>query len=418
MERNFLQSWLVGMAVLLGGAGVAWAQEPPPQRMPAEDNNQTGEYLQIQPIGPVQQGNVADAQFFRPPDLTNIGNYPEPNYGPFFQYERLYWSLHQPSTTVIGDPATAAGFGSVNDLDTGFMKARFVWGNRFDIGYMQDDDKGWLTSILKTNTQFNTLNSATPTTVFFIDNEPAFGGASTAQFVENSTPTYSSIIVSNTTRMTGIELMRTLRYAVSHDGGVWTFMYGARFFQLHDRYDIEAETLGGDVTVSATETLETTAAPNSYDLGINNNVVGPQIGLSWQHEDDRVVIGADLRAMIGANFQEATLFGYSGSGSTDVVTGVGAQTVGIGIPNQPLDTFHGTKDNVTFAPLGELRLNAQYKVTSNVSLTAGYTALLVTGVGRAANRLEYVLPDSGISNGADKEHFFANGINVGIEVNR
>lgn len=410
---------LIGMAVLICGTAVARAQEPPPNRQQAEQGPNADQSLAVQPIGPVQTGTVADAQFFRMPDLTQIGTNPELNYGPFFQYERIYWSLRQPQTTQVGDPGVAAGIGIPNDLDTGFMKAGFVWGNRFDIGYVQDDETGWRTSILKTNTQFNTLSSATPEDVFFVNHEPTF--ITGTPYVLNTIPTFSTITISNTTRMVGVELMRSYRYPVQHDGGIWTFLYGARYFQLHDRYDIEAQTVGGDVAGTATgETLETSVAPNSWDLGIDNNLVGPQIGLEWEHDDNRWVVGTSLRAMFAANFQNATLFGYSGSGTVDVVT-AGNPNAGesaVGIPGEPINTFHATRQNVTFAPLGELRLHAEYKVTSNVSLTVGYTAILASGIGRASDRIQYILPDSGILNGADKQHFFADGISMGFEVNR
>ena len=52
------------------------------------------------------------------------------------------------------------------------MNAGFVWGNRFDVGYRLEDKTGWGVSILKTNTQFNTLIDAFPTNVTFINNEP------------------------------------------------------------------------------------------------------------------------------------------------------------------------------------------------------------------------------------------------------
>jgi hypothetical protein len=120
--------------------------------------------------------------------------------------------------------------------------------------------------------------------------------------------------------------------------------------------------------------------------------------------------------MFGANFQNATSWGFSGSGNETVFAAGG--TVTNGTPGEPLRTFQGASDSVVFAPLGELRLDAAYKVTQNVSLKVGYTALLVTGIGRAANRIEYNSPNLGISSGANSEHFFANGVSFGFEINR
>ena len=115
--------------------------------------------------------------------------------------------------------------------------------------------------------------------------------------------------------------------------------------------------------------------------------------------------------MFGANFQNASEYGYTGGPIT-----VGG--VNFGQPNEPSNNFFNRSNTIEFAPLGELRLDAEYKITNNFSLKAGYTAILVTGIGRAANRVVYALPDMGIADGGNKEHFFANGVTFGFEINR
>jgi hypothetical protein len=454
MERNYMRSWLVGLAVVFTGATLARAQEPPPVRMLAE-----GPYLDqgVQPIGPVDAGNMADAQFFKPPDLTQIGTYPELNYGPYFQYERLYWSLHQPSTTMIGDGPTAIANGTPNDNNTGFMGAGFVWGNRFDLGYVLEDNTGWAVSILKTNTQFNTLIDQFSTNVSFVPSttliavtgvgtpsiggNPGIPGTLTSTVVVPSYqlayPSLSNVEFRNFTRMTGVELMKTYRYPVQHNGGVWTISGGVRFFQLHDRFDaagtaaassfINGEIPAGGAstatppaftpTPAETEVVAYGAAPISWDLGIDNDVVGPQIAVRYEVENGRWTVATDFRAMFGANFENASEYGYTGGPLTNTVSGAGV-TQQFGNPNQPSNNFFNKSDCIEFAPLGELRLDAQYKITDNFSLKVGYTAILVTGIGRAANRIEYALPDMGIADGGNKEHYFANGVNFGFELNR
>jgi hypothetical protein len=467
MERNYTRSWLVGLAVLLCGAAVARAQEPPPQRMLAEGpslpRDQGPNINQaVQPLGPVDAGTVSDAQFFQQPDLTQIGNYPVENYGPYFQYERLYWSMRQPSTTQIGDAGAAVAAMTPNDNDTGFMGAGFVWGNRFDLGYVLDDNTGWAVSILKTNTQFNTLIDSFSTNVTFINNEPmvtvaGLGTPSTGAAVPpafnagrlsnplmipvyaQAFPSFNNLEVRNFTRMTGIELMKTYRYPVSHNGGVWSIGGGVRFFQLHDRFDAVGEAaptitagaipagVAGPIIAPATtpqypatpaETEVTTygAAPNSWDLGIDNDVVGPQIEVGYEMENNRWTVGTSFRAMFGANFQNASEYGYTGGPLTNTLTGFPTQT--FGTTNQPLNNFFNKSSSVEFAPLGELRVDAEYKITDNVSLKVGYTAILITGIGRAADRIVYALPDMGILDGGNKQHFFADGVTFGFEINR
>jgi len=480
MERNYTRSCLVGLAVLFGGATLARAQEPPPVRMLAESPSlprEQGPNLNqaVQPIGPVDAGTVSDAQFFQQPDLTQIGTYPQLNYGPYFQYERLFWSLHQPSTTQIGDAGASAfnpifGEGTPNDNNTGFMNAGFVWGNRFDLGYVLDDNTGWAVSILKTNTQFNTLVDSFSTNVTFVNNEPlvtvnGLGTPSTGQNVtvnpfapgalsnpltipvyQQNFPSFNNLEFRNFTRLTGFELMKTYRYPVTHNGGVWTIGAGVRFFQLHDRFDAVGDAAGTIITSSIpagvagplvplippaptgtpqspqypatpaeTEVITYGAAPNSWDLGIDNDVVGPQIEVGYEMENNRWTVGANFRAMFGANFENASEYGYTGGPLTNTLTGFG--TTMFGTANQPLDNFFNKSNSIEFAPLGELRVDAEYKITDNFSLKVGYSAILITGIGRAANRIVYALPDMGIADGGNKEHFFADGVTVGFELN-
>ena len=67
--------------------------------------------------------------------------------------------------------------------------------------------------------------------------------------------------------------------------------------------------------------------------------------------------------------------------------------------------------------MGELRVDAIYRVTHNVNIEVGYTGLLMSGVGRASQRLQYTIPNMDIVNGADKQHVFINGVNFGFNVN-
>src|SRR6202043_1755894 len=124
----------------------------------------------VQPFGPVEPGNIDDMQLFAPADLSEYGDFPRPNVGPWFQYDRIYWSTHQPKAQTF-------------PVNNEYMDAAFQWGNRFEIGYMLDDDTGWMTSILKTNYQIN-----------------------------NETITAPPPVLENFERMAGIELSKVYRY--------------------------------------------------------------------------------------------------------------------------------------------------------------------------------------------------------------
>jgi Putative beta barrel porin-7 (BBP7) len=105
-----------------------------------------------------------DLELFKRPDVSAYADWPRPNYGFFFQYERLYWAIQQPSRTDIGVPNSSAiglvngvvqfdptnqPVGNIltsysNSLDTGFLRADQTWGNR---------EKGWLLGIMNLQDQ-------------------------------------------------------------------------------------------------------------------------------------------------------------------------------------------------------------------------------------------------------------------------
>ena len=52
-----------------------------------------------------------------------------------------------------------------NSLDTGFLRAEQTWGNRFELGFMEDN-KGWFVSIMNIQNQVNTYTAGDTTTPF------------------------------------------------------------------------------------------------------------------------------------------------------------------------------------------------------------------------------------------------------------
>ena len=333
----------------------------------------------VQPFGPVEPGTVEGGQLFAPADLSEYGNFPRPNYGPWIQYDRIYWSTHQPGTVPIGNPNVLPG---TNSLDTSFMDAAFQWGNRYELGYMLDDDTGWMTSILKTNYQQNSLNAQPFAVVGFIDTSNA--NAATAE-------SFANLRLHNLERMAGIELDKVYRYPVGdHGGGIWEVFFGPRFFQFHDRFDATANTFIAGV-------------PQAWDLGITNNIVGPQLGFA-QDTHERWTFITEIRGVAGVNFENASEYGWLGVSSTT--------------PLRPASVFNSTSDVVRFAPYGELRVETQFQVTKACSLRVGYTAIGGTGIGRASDRIGYFLPNMTILDGDKSNSFFTNGLTFGIEFNR
>ena len=75
--------------------------------------------------------------------------------------------------------------------------------------------------------------------------------------------------------------------------------------------------------------------------------------------------------------------------------------------------------STTFSPLGEIRAQTVYQVTSNVGIKVGYTGMVIGGISRASNRIDYSGPNLiSILPGNTQQIFFSNGVNFGVEINR
>ena len=431
-----------------------------------------------------------DLDLFAPPDLSAYANWPRPHEGFFFQYDRLYMAISGPHRTAIGQPGTALGFFNgppqfdpttqnpnlivstySSSVDTGFIQADQVWGNRFELGFMEDN-KGWLVSIMNLQKQSQSFTAGstalggTPAGQTIVFRDPRallFGFVDTngdgndddlnsAQFfnpppgkfpagvlgvfgrpngVGNNLapptsiiptsyagftdfgdevaliPVFNSITAINQTSMVGTEVDRQWRYPTT-DYGVWDGFLGIRWLQLRDFFGVTA------VNNEAT-TVTPVALPGTsfWNATVENNMVGPQLGFRYSHDVARFNILAELRFMAAINLQSTHLNGEIASG---LPTGV-ANPV-----NVPLDLQHTSfaswKYDETFSPVGELRVGVNYTLTKAIGIQAGYNAILGGGISRASRRIDYVLPALQINNTNKNDAFFTDGLNIGITCNR
>jgi hypothetical protein len=159
MRLSCYKTWLLFVIALAMGGKSAFAQ-----------------HEATPPLGPFGPSNVRyDLDLFAPPDLSTYADWPRPKEGFFFQYDRLYWAISGPKRTPIGAPGSAVGYttdtgvnafnedGTPTDpslllthysstADTGFIQADQTWGNRYELGFMEDN-KGWLVSIMNLQNQ-------------------------------------------------------------------------------------------------------------------------------------------------------------------------------------------------------------------------------------------------------------------------
>ncbi len=73
----------------------------------------------------------SDFQFFAPADVDTYGGGPTAKTGWFADYDRVYMNVQRPN----------------DSYDLSNKMGDFTWGNRFDIGYVDDDQKGWIFTV-------------------------------------------------------------------------------------------------------------------------------------------------------------------------------------------------------------------------------------------------------------------------------
>jgi hypothetical protein len=435
------RSWLLVAALLFGSTTGALAQ--PGQSPVAPEVFAPGHWTPFAPVN-----HEPDWRWFAPADLSEYGcDRPESNEGFFFQYDRLIWAFTRPKVTDVGNeaaerililptnsalPPNGNVIFYINDADTKFIETEWVWGNRFDLGYVVDDH-GWLFSGSHAHTQDRLLAANDAQVVFndpfgatfgFVDlNGDGFdddlnGNNIYGRPLPNNVDTppitgipdapgptdfddrtdapviFDTLDVSNKTTMFSLELMKIWRLPRMHYGGVWEWLAGVRYVNMTDQFDVLGT--GGLFDIM------------TVNSRVNNHIVGPQIGARWARTRGRWTVSTEGRFIAGVNFQQACV---QGSYATNF-----AATPAL--PNLTPRWFDETVMDSEFAPTGELRFETQFQLTRYVSLRMGYNGLVAGGMGRASRRVDWTLPHIGVLDAHKNEAFIVNGFNFGFEINR
>ncbi len=202
MSINRFRPWVVGLAaVLLLAAGTTRAQQTPQNfdntyayGNAPYSNADTTPHKGWTPFAPV--GFLQDWEPFAPVDISDYGNGIKPRKGFFFGYDRMEWTISRPRITDVGNPnmpgyflepggnllnpvttpvpsqaglTTLGGtFYESNSENTSQLVSRFGPGNRWEFGYMDTNDYGWLVSVIDHVSQ-NQAFSGIGGTVLFAD---------------------------------------------------------------------------------------------------------------------------------------------------------------------------------------------------------------------------------------------------------
>jgi hypothetical protein len=371
----------------------------------------------------------------------------------FVTYDYLYWTATPPKTSKIGSTQLEGDYtrGGVtthfeNSLDTSFLDTDFHSGHRVELG-AHDRYSGWLVGYAYAQqTQGLTSNSVT-----FLPRDPGFpvltqsylagytdgngdgidddlnlntiygrfgqdlgksdGGGytlppdgkpdvpaptDTGDLVFHL-PVFTQASAQNTLTMSNLELMHMTRMNQDPESD-FEFLYGARFLDLRDYFAFSGT--GG--------TLDAT----SLSVTSKNRLLGFQVGARWRKSFGVWLLNAEGRFLAAGNIQDNQMYGNIAS---NILTNPNRVNVPINLDPQ---AFNYSASNNEWAPVGELRLQAILPINNYCAFRLGYTGFVASGISRASEKVDYVLPRFGMNQSASNETLVFNSFNLGFEFNR
>ncbi len=467
--------------------------------------------------------------------------------GWFFTIDDVGWTISSPQRTTVGkegyNPLVSTGvpggfITQPNTLDTGYIQPKMENGERIQLGYVGDDDVGWLVGYFWLHSQTSTaavsnagvsfdspfVNGVSPLEGFIeqslpipanqpppfgsstggtgggaggagstavvdadINNNHVFGGSGRDIGTPNAAPPpqfnpppdgfpdvtapvdfgdlvnlpifFDHVYSRYSSRVWSIEVMRT--YGLSKNRrpnhGIWDFMVGVRYLRFTDNFYF----LGEGTTQSLSSGTGGTGggggggaiiqsgllADTHFTQWSQNNLVGPQIGLRFQKQRGRLAFDTEWRFMAAGNaqnnHQQGQIGERSGSNLNPVLFvqfpqasqaflsqqsgGTGTGTTGTSraftapqfrSTNFTPQGFLHNQHTATFAPVGEFRFNLKYQIFRQCYAQVGWTGIVLGGIGRSPDMVNYSLPAMGIVNAHNRQVVFVQGINFGFTINR
>ena len=266
-----------------------------------------------------------DYQIFSPVEFPN-GKELGPNTGFFFSIDRIY-------TSISG----GQDFGPRNN--------DFIWGTRYDIGYMNDDDDGW-----------NFIYEQSE------GNEFVNGGN-----IIEPTPTQF------TTRFASVEINKVFRQQLKNGGWVEPYI-GFRYFNLSD----------STIEDSAFVELGGFANANRFVQNVTNDAFGLNIGGRIVRRRGRWRFANDLSISTNYNQQDFRAADFS------EVFGL----PGMGIPPEIVASEINDSDNA-FVPALDYRFELAYNLTRDFGFRGGGSVTyLWDGIARANSATTLENPNS------------------------
>lgn len=297
-----------------------------------------------------------DAQMFAPVEFANFRN-PEPSTGFFASYERTSTSISRSgSRDLLAPGVLLSDFPVGND---------FMWGNRFEIGWVTENNDGWQLVYNKTEGGF-----------FAFGRDELVGNPMLVR-----------------TNLSNVAINRIFRQSTSNGGYLEPYI-GLRYMSMSDK------TLEDTLITIGDDDLN-----NRFKQSATNSAIGPQVGSRYNLRTGRFRYGLD--GGVSAMYNQQRYF------ATDLI--VSPTAIGINEFNQ---------SDSSFVPAVDLRLELVYYITRDVGLrgSAGFSYLW-DGLNRSNNLTTAFNPNSvnGIGGGVagiQDESTTAAGFGFGIEWKR
>jgi hypothetical protein len=268
-----------------------------------------------------------DLQVFSPFEITSLDNYVEPHTGLFFTYDRTYLSTSRPGQVGTFDSAFPTG----ND---------FTWGNRYELGYMGENESG-----------FN---------IKWLGQEGGFFSA--GRDPGNSVPFLTR------TGIDTVAINRAFRQQLKSGGYIEPYA-GVRYFGLTD-----------DTIEDTTFTVGTTVISNRFIQEVNNSTVGGHVGTRYVNRYGRFTNSVDLA--VGAGYNSQRYFASDIQFSNDN----GTTNIGVG---------EATTEDNSFTPIIDMSAFSSYNVSRDISVRGGVHLLYCwDGVARANTLTSALNPNS------------------------
>ena len=292
-----------------------------------------------------------DTQVFAPFEFTN-DEQKDPNTGFFLTFDKTYTSVSRSGTRSSDDVSQSTG-------------NHYLWGTRYEGGWMNDTDDGWhlgyqnSEGIYFTNGQ--DINVATPT---LVDN-----------------------------RFATFELNRVFRQELSR-GGYFEPYIGIQYLNFNDK-----------TLQDLTQTAGLTTGGNRFKQEVDNNAFGVHAGARFNKRSGRWRFTSD--AAIATAYNQQSYF------STDLFST--AATVAISETNE---------EDQSFIPALDLQFESSYNISRDISLRGGVQVLWAfDGVARANTLTQSLNPNSifgpsTVGAGLNSEDYVAAGFIFGFEWKR